>query len=229
MNRFQSSLTNANDARQLADNRGKKYWLAVPIVVAALVLIFTAQAQSPPSDTVLACSPNATARLTALRSQDVHRVGTLKLKAKGLLPNTDFTVFLSEGADASFTAANYLGEMTTNADGRGSMHADALIDAAFSNARNAESKPARKDLNQPVLRFTNSTGADVCFTPVIQPSSLFRGDGQAEGKALFLTNGSPGRTASVATTLIREPLSMDGDASLIQTMNWRFMKCFSAF
>ncbi len=165
MNRFERFPIGANSAKRLAVHGVKAFGLVLPIAFIAWVVIFTGQAQSPlhhsffstpASDTVLACPPNATARLTALRSENLHRVETLKLKVKGLLPNTSFTVFL---------ASDYLGEIATNADGRGSMRGEALVDG----------KPALQDPNRAVLRFANPEAVDICFTPV---------KGLADGNAL---------------------------------------------
>jgi hypothetical protein len=202
MNRFQSRLKGTHQTT----------WFALPIVVLAWVVILTAQAQSPlgrrflstpASDTVLAFPPNMTKRLTALRRENLHRVDTLKLKVKGLQPNTAFAVFL---------AADYLGEISTNADGRGSMRARAFIDSAFLRTRDFE--------NKPVLRIVNPSGDDACFTPV---------QGLGERNALFPRDVPSSRTASVATTLITVAQSLDDDDSLFHTISWRSHKCVSTF
>jgi hypothetical protein len=144
-----------------------------------------------------------TARLTALRREDLHRIDTLKLKVKGFQPNTAFAVFL---------AADYLGEIATNTDGRGSMRAHAVVDSAFSGTGDMESKA--------VLRIVNPSGDEACFTPV---------KGLAERDALFRRDVSSSSTASVAMTLITDAQSPGDDASIFHTISWRSNKCVSTF
>jgi len=123
------------------------------------------------------------------------------LKAKGLLPNTTFTVYL---------AADFLGEIATNADGRGSLHAAAL----------AEGNSLRNNPNPAVLRFASPSADDVCFTPVY---------GEEEGTAFPGRNILHRRSASATTTLITDSRSLNDDTSIFHTINWRFIKCVSTF
>jgi hypothetical protein len=64
-------------------------------------------------------------------------VDTLDLKAEGLPPKTSFAVFLTELPEAPFGAAQYIGDFTTNAAGRGSLRVDAIVEEAFSSVEGA--------------------------------------------------------------------------------------------
>jgi hypothetical protein len=114
----------------------------------ASIFIFIAQAQGPWSH-----SPSST---------PAYRVETLKLKAKGLLPNTAFTVFL---------ASDVLGKIATNADGRGSLRAAASV----------EGDSLRDGGIPAVLRFASPAADDVCFTPI---------HGEIQGNAFHRKNAS---------------------------------------
>jgi hypothetical protein len=159
---------------------------ALPLVLIAGIFIFSARARSPRNDSF---QPNP-----------AHRVATLKVKAKGLVPNSTFKVFL---------AADLLGEIATNADGRGSMHAEATVDG--NSLRNRA--PA-------ILRFASPMADDLCFAPVY---------GEAEAAVLIRRNLHHRPAASATTTLITDARSMNGDASVFHTINWRSIKCVSTF
>jgi hypothetical protein len=145
----------------------------LPIVAVASILLLAARAQSPGS----------------------RNAETLQLKAKGLLPNTAFTVFL---------AADIIGKIQTNADGRGSMRAEALV----------EGDSIRPNLMPAVLRFTNPSAGDVCFAPM-----------HAEGADTALLR----KNASVTTTWITGARSISDDSSIFHTINWRSIPCVSTF
>jgi len=155
--------------------------ITAPIVAAALIPAFTAQGQGP-------------LRHGEYTTSHLH----VNLKAKGLLPDSVFGVFLNGFEDAHPGAAGYLGELETNEEGRGSMRVDAAMDI-------------RNSLNHAVLRLSNIEAEDVCFAPATGPLS------------------PAGRTASLATIFIRESRSIDDNASLFHTINWRSTKCVSTF
>ena len=198
MKQFQTDFTGTRRATKLKADRGKKRWLAVPKVVTAwiFIFIFTAQAQSPHSAGFQ--MPPADRDFV---NGDVHPVGTLKLKAKGLLPNTAFRVFL---------AAEFLGVVAANSEGRGSMRARPLVEGEWS----------RMTLRSAVLRFTSPSTEDVCFTPE---------HNEVEHSALFPRNVPARRFASVTTTLITSTSSMNDDDSIFHTINWRSIPCVSTF
>jgi hypothetical protein len=168
MNKLRTIFTGTNKAT-----------LAFQIAILAWASIFTAQAQSPQS---LNTSPTP-----------AFPVESLKLKAKGLRPNTVFSVFL---------AADCIGKIATNADGRGSMRAEALVDA----------NSLRQNLNPAVLRFASPAGDDVCFARVNDKDQV-----------------SPARSASATTTWITSTRSVNDDGSIFHMINWRSVQCVSTF
>jgi hypothetical protein len=173
----------------------KRYTLAVPILMlTGLVFTVTGHAKSaePFRFNLVAtsgtCFPNASARVTVLPTEEDRGVDTLDMKAEGLPPHTSFTVFLTELAQFPFGASEYLAEFTTNAAGKGSVRADAVIEEAFAFDGNTG---VRKDLNHIVVWFADPKDDDVCFGPGGGPTTPFDGDGQAGATVLSSKNFLP--------------------------------------
>jgi hypothetical protein len=157
-----------------------RFQTALPIAAIASILLFTAQAQRSRSHS---SSPTP-----------AYRVETLKLKTRGLRPHAAFIVFL---------ASDRIGEISTNAAGRGSMRAEALLDG----------DSLRQNLSPAVLRFASPAANDICFTPV---------NGKEEGSPAA-------RSASATTTWITSARSINDDASVFHSINWRSIQCVSTF
>jgi hypothetical protein len=134
------------------------------------------------------CFPNASATVTVLPTEEDRGVDTLLFKAKGLPPYTSFTVFLTELAEIPFGASEYIAEFTTNAEGRGSVRVDTVIQEAFAFDGNTK---VRKDLNHVVVWFADPKDDDVCFGPGGGPTTPFDGDGQAGATVLSSKNFLP--------------------------------------
>jgi len=117
-------------------------------------------------------------------------VDTFDLKAHGLPAQTEFTVFLTEGAD-SVGATEYIGDFTTNREGKGSLRVDTIIEEAFVTTV-VDGARVRKELNHVVLWFADPAGDDFCFGPGAGPKTPFDGDGEAGSTALSSRNFSPG-------------------------------------
>src|SRR4029079_7619199 len=118
----------------------------------------------PASDTIATCLPNAAGTVTVLPKEESRGVDTLDLKAEGLPRNTTFAVFLTELPGSPFGAAQYIGEFTTNAAGRGSVRVDATIDEAFASTV-VNGVRVRQELNHIVLWFADPSADDFCFAP----------------------------------------------------------------
>ena len=195
---FMNFLPNANIERKAA-KRVTKYGIVLSIVlVSTLVLILTVRAEGPvpyrfdlvpASDTIKACLPNASGTVTILPKEELQGVDTLDLKTQGLPPRTGFAVFLTEGAD-SVGAAEYIGDFTTNAEGKGSMRVDTIIEEAFTSTVVSGAR-VRKDLNHIVMWFTDPAADDFCFAPGTGPKTPFDGDGEAGAAALSSKNFLP--------------------------------------
>jgi hypothetical protein len=201
MKAIKKFLSHANHIERAVNSR-KRYALVLAVLaVAGFIGIVTVQAQEgpvpfrfslvPASDTIKACLPNAAGTVTVLPKEESRGVDTLDLKAEGLPRNTTFTVFLTELPGAPFGAAEYIGEFTTNAAGRGSVRVDATIDEAFASTV-VNGVRVRQELNHIVLWFADPSADDFCFAPGTGPTTPFDGDGQAGGTALSSRNFLPG-------------------------------------
>jgi hypothetical protein len=159
----------------------------VSLILIAGISTFTARAQGPRSGSML--------------STPAYRIETLELKAKGLLPNKVFTVFL---------AADLLGEIATNADGRGSMRAETSV----------EGDSLHGGLNAGLLRFASPAADDLCLAPAY---------GNGEGPVSFRREVSGGRAASATTTWITAAQSINDDDTLFHVISWRSVPCVFTF
>ncbi|HJQ70873.1 MAG TPA: hypothetical protein VKA70_18000 [Blastocatellia bacterium] len=145
----------------------------------------------PAADVIANCFPDARAKVTILLRADEAGTDTFTLTAKRFRPDTTFAVFLTELPAAPFGAVEYLGDLTTNAGGRGSLQVNAIIEEAFvSQAINGQR--VRKDLNHVVLWFADPADAGECFAPAAVPNTPFDGDGVAGPAALSSRNALPG-------------------------------------
>jgi hypothetical protein len=143
--------------------------------------------------TNITCLPDASGQVTMLHKEDKLGVDTLRLEVRGLPSNTDFSVFLTS-ADAfaapPFGSTSYIGTVTTNAAGIGSLKVDAAIAEAFVSDR--QGNPAarvRADLDKVVLWFADPAQVPACFN--FSGSTPFDGDGQA-GPAVLSSQGTTG-------------------------------------
>ena len=198
MNKLKNFLVDANSVKPGAKNYIKRFGLAAGTAIIGLMLILTAHAQNPgpftfsltqASDAVAACLPNATARVTVFPKEDIRGVDTLDLKAEGLPANTSFAVFLTQSPAPSVGAVQYIGDFTTNAEGKGSMRVDAIIEEAFSSTVEIDGIRRRKELNHMVIWFADPQPDDSC---VGGGKTVFDGDGEAGVAVLSSRNSLPG-------------------------------------
>ena len=145
----------------------------------------------PAADVIANCFPNAKAKVTVLRTEDEVGTDTLILSVKRLRPNTTFAVFLTELPGPPFGAVQYLADFTTNANGKGSVKVDAIIEEAFVS-QVIDGQRVRKELNHIVAWFADPADADDCFAPGTAPVTPFDGDGVAGPAALSSKNALPG-------------------------------------
>jgi hypothetical protein len=175
-------------------NRFKKVLTGV-MICTGLVFTGTARAEDfeafkfPLVATSTTCFQDASATVTVLPKEEIRGVDTMELNAKGLPPDTSFTVFLTELATIPFGASEYIAEFTTNSAGRGSVRVDAVIDEAFAFDG---STGIRKNLNHVVVWFADPKDDDVCFGPGGGPRTPFDGDGEAGATVLSSKNFLPG-------------------------------------
>jgi hypothetical protein len=121
------------------------------------------------------CFPHARARVTVKLTTDDIGKDTFTIKAWGLKPKTDFTVFLIEKAAAPFGAVEYIGDFTTDRHGTAHNRFKLIVEEAF--AFNNETG-VRKELNSVGFWFADPKDDDGCLgagSPVTQ----FDGDASA--------------------------------------------------
>jgi hypothetical protein len=145
----------------------------------------------PVDDNIANCFPDATARVKVFQTADQDGIDTFTITAKHLRPNTEFAVFLTELPVAPFGAVQYLADFTTNANGKGSVEVNAIIEEAFSSQVVAGQR-VRKELNHVVFWFADPVDAADCFAPANAPITPFDGDGVAGPAVLSSKNALPG-------------------------------------
>ena len=200
MHTFRNGLSHAANARKFAGTFAKRIRFVFPIALVALTVGGAARAEdsgplsfslAPPAGVVAACFQNATARVTVFPREEGRGVDTLDLKAQGLPPNTEFTVFLCELANPPFGAVEYIGDFETNAAGRGSLRVDTIVEEAFALTVD-QTGAHRTELNHVVVWFADPADDDGCFVNGGGPVTPFDGDGVAGVTILSSANALPG-------------------------------------
>jgi len=145
----------------------------------------------PASAAVAPCLADATADVTVLLKEETLGVDTLHLDARDLPANTDFAVFLTSAdafATPPFGAAEYIGDFTTNAAGRGSLKVDGIIAEAFVSTLVSGTR-VRANVDHLVFWFADPAQAQAaCNLTAVTP---FDGDGNA-GPAAMSSQGATG-------------------------------------
>jgi hypothetical protein len=121
------------------------------------------------------CFPKARSQVTVLLTTDSIGKDTFTIRAWGLRPQTDYTVFLIQKAGPNFGAAEYIGDFTTNKQGQGVNVFTLIVEEAFAfnNATHA-----RTDLNSVGFWFADPKADDGCLGKK-SPVTGFDGDGSA--------------------------------------------------
>jgi len=145
----------------------------------------------PAAPQIANCFPNANVKVRVSPTEDELGTDTFTLTAKGLRPNTTFAVFLTELPVAPFGAVQYIADFTTNANGKGSVQVNAIIQDAFSS-QVVNGQRVRKELNHVVFWFANPADANDCFAPANAPVTVFDGDGEAGPAAFSSQDALPG-------------------------------------
>jgi len=121
------------------------------------------------------CFPNARSQVTVLLTTDTLGKDTFTIRAWGLRAQTDFTVFLIEKATPTFGAAEYIGDFTTNKQGRAVNTFTLIVEEAFAFNN---TKHSRTDLNSIGFWFADPTDDNACLGNG-SPVTGFDGDGSA--------------------------------------------------
>lgn len=121
------------------------------------------------------CFPKARARVTVDRTTDRLGKDTFTIAASGLRPRTGYTVFLLEKAAAPFGAAEYIGDFTTDRNGKGANRFTLIVEEAFAFNNTTGS---RTDLNAVGFWFADPKDDDGCLG-ANSPVTGFDGDAEA--------------------------------------------------
>jgi hypothetical protein len=144
---------------------------------------------TPSSDQLAGCMPHAKVRVEV--SLETDRIGfdSFEVDARGLPPNTDFTVFLLEQAGAPFGAAEYIGDISSNGNGRAQNEFHLIVQEAFASTL-VNGQRIRVDLNQVGMWFADPAADDFCLGPN-SPVTPFDGDNEAGVQAFNSANTTP--------------------------------------
>jgi hypothetical protein len=147
---------------------------------------------TPSSPQLAACMPNAKVKITDISTVDQVGFDTFRVKARHLAPNRSFTVFLLQQAGAPFGAAEYIGDITTNAHGDAYNKFNLIVDEAFSSTLDSAGQRVRVDLNQVGMWFADPADDDFCAAaPGIDKVTPFDGDNEAGVQAFNSANTQP--------------------------------------
>ncbi len=129
----------------------------------------------PSSPALATCYPHASARVKVDLTTDRVGKDSFTIRAHGLKPRTDFTVFLIEKAGSPFGAAEYIGDFTTNRWGRAYNRYNLIVEEAFAFNNVTH---ARTDLNSVGVWFADPKDDDGCLGAG-SPVTGFDGDASA--------------------------------------------------
>ena len=144
---------------------------------------------TPSSPDLAACMPKARVKVTVRSTTDAIGFDILRVKARHLAPNRDFTVFLLEQAASPFGAAEYIGDITTDAHGNADNELHLIVDEAFSSTI-VDGQRVRVDLNQVGMWFADPADDDFCLG-ANSPVTPFDGDNEAGVQAFNSANTQP--------------------------------------
>lgn len=130
---------------------------------------------TPSSPQLAACFPGARATVKVdLTTEEVGK-DSFSIKAKGLQPNTTFTLFLIEKAGLPFGAVEYFGDFTTDGYGRAYNDYELIVEEAFALDNETQE---RTNLDSVGFWFGDSTADDDCLGAA-SPVTGFDGDAEA--------------------------------------------------
>jgi hypothetical protein len=141
---------------------------------------------TPSSPDLARCMPNARVNITVRSTTDAIGFDILRVHARHLAPNRDYTVFLLETAGAPFGAAEYIGDVTTDERGNADNELHLIVDEAFSSTL-VNGQRVRVDLNQVGMWFADPADDDFCLGPN-SPVTPFDGDNEAGVQAFNSAN-----------------------------------------
>jgi hypothetical protein len=118
-------------------------------------------ALTPSSTQLAACMPGAQLHVKVALTTEEHGFDTFDIAARDLPPNRDFTIFLLQQAGSPFGAAEYIGDVGTDAFGNGHTRLRLIVGEAFASTLVNGSRE-RVDLNRIGVWFADPLADDFC-------------------------------------------------------------------
>jgi hypothetical protein len=151
----------------------------------------TAHLRLDPSSSQLAsCMPNSRIDVYVDLTTDLVGFDTVRVKARHLAPNRDYTLFFLEQATSPFGAAEYFGDISTDKNGNAYNRFHLIAEEAFSSTL-VNGKRALVDLNQIGAWFADPAEDDFCLKDNPQIVTPFDGDKEAGVQAFNSRNATP--------------------------------------
>ena len=144
---------------------------------------------TPSSPQLAACMPRADVDVKVKLTTDTTGFDSFLVDAEGLPASTAFTVFLLEDAASPFGAAEYIGDVTSNARGKAHNEFRLIVQEAFSSTLVGGTR-VRVDLNRIGMWFADPAADDFCLGAG-SPVTPFDGDNAAGVQAFNSLNGTP--------------------------------------
>jgi hypothetical protein len=145
---------------------------------------------TPSSPQLAACMPGAQLNVDVSPTGDRQGSDRFEASGRNLPPNTDFTIFLLQQPGTPFGAAEYIGDLSTNAAGNAHTDLELIVGEAFSSTLVGGIR-TRVDLNSVGVWFADPAGDDFCLGQGNGAVTPFDGDNQAGVQAFNSANAAP--------------------------------------
>lgn len=146
---------------------------------------------TPSNPQLAACMPRAKVKVSVKSTTDTLGFDQFKVRARGLAPKRDYTVFLLETAGPPFGAAEYIGDITSDRFGNAYNQFNLIVDEAFSSTL-VNGQRTRVELNRVGMWFADPADDDFCAAaPNVDKSTPFDGDNEAGVQAFNSANANP--------------------------------------
>ena len=146
-------------------------------------------ALTPSSTQLAACMPGAQLHVKVALTTEERGFDTFDIAARNLPPNREFTIFLLQQAGSPFGAAEYIGDVSTDAFGNGHAKLRLIVEEAFSSTLVNGSRQ-RVDLNRIGVWFADPLADDFCVG-VNSAVTPFDGDNAAGVQVFNSANADP--------------------------------------
>jgi hypothetical protein len=145
---------------------------------------------TPSSPAIASCLPHARAEVKVDLTTEEEGFDRFSIKARGLVPNQSYTVFLIEQPGAPFGAAEYIGDFSSDEYGQGRGRFRLIVEEAFASTLVGKDR-VRAELNHVGFWFADPAADDACI-PGGGAVTPFDGDNAAGVQVMNSANALPG-------------------------------------